>query len=169
MTGILLVFLGGSAWGESLERQMKKRWQILRELCEVLRYLEKEMIFHRTPLQEAMLAASQTGSLEISELLNYTAREMGQRKGISFREIWQEGTKQVLGNGVLKQQEREAVADCWNAFCNADVVMQKTMMEKQLLRMENLCREAEAEYREKTGLYRKLGAVGGIFLILMLL
>lgn len=169
MTGILLVFLSSSILGSSMERQLKKRWLLLREMCEVLRYLEKEMIYHRTPLEEAITAASKTGSAEIADMLQSAAAAMQQRSGNAFREIWQESVAGSLENGVLTGQEMETVADCWMAFCNPDVVLQKTMLDKQLARMEILCQAAGEEYREKSGLYRKLGAAGGIFLIILLL
>ena len=148
---------------------MKKRWQILGEMCEVLRYLEKEMIFHRTPLEEAMRAAAGSGSMEIARMLKLAAEGMKQRTGNAFREIWREAVTSSLGNGVLTEQELEVVADSWTAFCNPDVVLQKTMLDQQLFRMEESCRKAETEYRDKAGLYRKLGAAGGIFLIILLL
>lgn len=148
---------------------MKRRWQILREMCEVLRYLEKEMIYHRTPLEEAMEAAAGTGSMEIAGMLKLAAEGMKERKGTLFREIWKSAVAASLGDGVLTEQEMEIIADSWTAFCNPDVVLQKTMLDKQLLRMEDACRKAEEEYREKAGLYRKLWAAGGVFLILLLL
>lgn len=169
MAGVLLVFLASTFLGKSMEQQMKKRWQILREMCEVLRYLEKEMIFHRTPLEEALVAASGIGSIEITGMLKEAAEGMKQRKGNTFRDIWRDAVVSSLGDGILTEQEMETIANSWTAFCNPDVVLQKTMLDKQLLRMEESCRKAETEYREKAGLYRKLGAAGGIFLIILLL
>ncbi len=152
-----------------MESRLKKRWMILREFCELLRYMEREMVFHHTPLGEALRLAAGSGMREIREILEYAADRVGQQDGTSFQEIWKAAVTGCLETAVLPDAIREQVCDIWTAFCNQDTVTQKTMLEKQESHLFVLCRDAEQEYREKAGLYRRLGAAGGVFLIILLL
>lgn len=168
MLGILVIFLAACLFGSAMEFQVKKRWMILRELRELFRFLQKEMIYHRSPLEEALLLAAKSGMQETGEMLRRIAEEMKKRNGRTFQEIWGQAVACCLGN-ILEPTALDAVKDAYTALCNTDVVLQKVLLEKQENLFEGLCRDAECGYREKSGLYRKLGAVGGIFLILVLL
>lgn len=168
MIGILVIFLAGCLFGAAMEFQVKKRWMILRELRELFRFLQKEMVYHRSPLEEALPLAAKNGMQETGEMLLGIAEEMKKRNGQTFQEIWGQAVTRCLGN-VLEPDVLDTVQDAYTALCNTDVVLQKVLLEKQESLFEGLCLDAEREYREKSGLYQKLGAAGGIFLILVLL
>lgn len=127
------------------------------------------MVFHHTPLNEALRLAAGSGMKEIREMLEDAADGVERQDGVSFREIWEDAAARHLEEGMIKSAMREQICDMWTAFCNQDTVMQKTMLEKQEAYLAVLCQEAEQEYREKAGLYRRLGAAGGAFLIILLL
>lgn len=167
--GILLIFAACCFLGSAMESRLKRQWMVLREFCELLRYMEREMVFHRTPLEEALRLAAKSGLREIRETLEYAADKVERQEGASFQEIWETAVTVCLKDDVLRSAVREPVCDIWTAFCNQDTVMQKTMLEKQELHLSGLCRDAEQEYRAKAGLYRRLGAAGGVFLIILLL
>ncbi len=167
--GIFLIFAAGSFLGDAMEYGLKRQWLILREFCELLRYMEREMVVHHTPLDEALRLAAGSGMREIREVLEYAADRVERQEGASFQEIWEDAVTCCLKDGVLRAGNREPVCDIWTAFCNQDTVMQKTMLEKQESHLAGLCRDAEQEYRAKAGLYRRLGAAGGVFLIILLL
>ncbi len=169
MTGIAFIFAASCFFGGIMEAGLKRRWMILREFCELLRYMEREMIFHHTPLGEALRLAAGSGMREIRGMLEYAADRVERQEGASFQKIWEDAASFCLEEGFLKDGMREQVCDIWTAFCNQDTVMQKTMLEKQEAHLAGLCRDAEQEYREKAGLYRRLGAAGGAFLIILLL
>jgi stage III sporulation protein AB len=113
--------------------------------------------------------AERMGHGEISQMMHLATRGMRERNGGAFREIWQEAVRKALGSGVLEQQELEVIAESWMSFCNPDVVLQKTMFDQQIARMELQKQNAQQQYLEKAGLYRRLGAIGGAFLIILLL
>lgn len=167
--GIALVFVSSCLLGSAMEEGLKRRWMILREFCALLRYMEREMVFHHTPLNEALRLAAGSGMKEIREMLEHAAAGLERQDGASFKEIWEAAAERYLEEGRIKNAVREQIRDLWMAFCNQDTVMQKTMLEKQEAYLADLCQEAEQEYREKAGLYRRLGAAGGAFLIILLL
>ena len=169
MAGITLVFAAGCLLGNMMESGLKQRWMILREFCDLLRYMEREMVFHHTPLGEALRLAARSGMKEIREILEYAADRVEQQEGASFQEIWETAVTCRLKNAGLQMAVREQICGIWTAFCNQDTVTQKTMLEKQEMHLAGICRDAEQEYRAKAGLYRRLGAAGGVFLIILLL
>ncbi len=169
LAGMFCVMAACALTGIALERRLKKRWQLFREMRETLVFLEKEMTYHRSPIHEAFRAAAGRCATELGDVLLETAGQIERRSGQTFREMWSEALMRQLPSGLLAQDELHLFGETAAALCNTDVVMQKTLLEKYADRFR-LMSEAEAEAcREKGGLYRRLSAAAGIFLVILLI
>ncbi len=166
--GILCIMVASAVTGAELERRVKRRWLLLREMYETLLFLEKEMTYHRSPVREAFDYASKRCATELSGVLAQTAERIGQRTGEPFAQMWEESLAAQLPQGLFAREELELFRETSVALCGTDVVMQKTLLEKYADRFRTMS-EREAEVcREKGGLYRKLTLAAGAFLVILL-
>lgn len=167
--GAGLVMAGCILAGFSLERRMRVRWMILQEMQETFVFLEKEMIYHRSPVQEAFKSASEKCVTELAGVLLYAADRIEKRNGQSFLEIWKEALKCCIPAGLFREEEFRVLCGAARALSGADTVVQRTLLEKYADCFRRMSREEAEACREKGSLYRKLAAAAGIFLILILL
>lgn len=167
--GLVMIFFGCIQTGIGLEVRLKNQWKLLGEWKEILRYLEKEMTWHRTTLPEALQygAAGHQGSL--GRLLERAAAEMQKREGGSFEQVWTTVLNETISENELCLEKRYLLEEAAAAFCAQDTVMQKTFLEKSIWHLEDAVKEAEREYLEKGRLYRRLSVAMGMFLIILLL
>lgn len=169
MIGVLCVMMASFLAGIGLEHRMKRRWRIYQEMQETLVFLEKEMTYHRSPVQEAFRCAAGRCRTELTQVLDRTAARIGERSGKAFETMWEESLAACLPDGLFSQEELQLFRETSAALCNTDIVIQKTLLEKYADRFRMLSgKEAEA-CREKGGLYRKLTAAAGVFLVIVLL
>ncbi len=169
LAGILCILAAGVLAGNGMERRMKRRWQLFREMRETIAFLEKEMGYYRAPLHEALRSAAQRCRTELGTVLSETAEQIEQRSGCSFREIWERNLAKQIPAGLLSREETQLFADTETAFCGTDVVIQRTLLEKYEDRFR-MMEDTEARVcSEKGGLYRKLAAAAGVFLVILLL
>jgi stage III sporulation protein AB len=155
--------------GLALEARLKRRYCLLREMRESLIFLEKEMAYHRIPLDESLLAVSKRCTTELSALFGTAAAQIRPCAGRSFRELWSEAVSSQLPKDILEEEEVQLFLEAADALCNTDMVLQKTLLQKYAERFERRSTLAWEDCLEKGRLYRRLGGVAGIFLILLLL
>ncbi|MCC8136762.1 MAG: stage III sporulation protein AB [Clostridiales bacterium] len=169
MIGLTCIFAACILTGFEMERRLKQRWMFLWEMKEALRLLEKDMTWHRTPLPEALLSAAQVCRTPLGPMLRCCAGQIGAESGQSFGKIWQECARGKIPAGLLTAAQMQMVLDTEKALCNADTVLQKTHLQKQEQRFDELCADAQAEWRKKGMLYRRLSAAAGAAAVILLL
>ncbi len=169
LLGACCVMASALLAGLALEQRLRCRWQLMREMRDVLAFLEKEMTHRRTPMEEAFRRAAADCHTRLGQVLTRAAKEVEARGGRPFAAIWREAVDGCLADGGLTEEELRELYDVPAALSNADTVMQQTCMERCRQRFEELAGEEAEIFREKSGLCRRLAAAAGIFLVLLLL
>lgn len=167
--GMACILAAGLLGGLGLESRLKKRYAILREMGEMLTFLEKEMVYHRAPVPEAFMSASRRCNTELRGVFAEAAEAVSLREGKDFQEIWEGAVGRNMPGGLLEAEAMELICESAAALCNTDTVLQRTLMEKYADRFRELGRLAFEAYTEKGSLYRKLAMAAGVFLILIFL
>lgn len=172
MTGKLIgmgcILLSGYLLGAELESGLKRRWIFLREMQELLTYLEKEMGYHRSTMPEAFLEASGRCTSQLGPMLKAVSQQIQRPEGIPFQSIWESAVEEYVPKRLLSDDGLRLVKETAAAFCSPDTVMQKMLIQKYADRFWDMSREGERMFREKGKLYRKLAAAAGVFLVLIL-
>ena len=169
LVGILCIMAASLLAGAGIEGRMRKRWQLLQEMQETLAFLEKEMIYHRSPVQEAFQSAAPRCATELGQVLLWAAEQIEKREGRPFPEIWGEALARCIPGTLLQEEEFCVLKETAAALCNTDTVMQRTLMEKYADRFLAMSRKEAEICREKGGLYRRLAAAAGVFLVILLI
>lgn len=169
LAGSVCILAASLLAGLGLESRLKRRFAILREMGEILIFLEKEMAYHRSPVPEAFQSASKRCGTELQAVFAEAASAVSLREGREFQEIWENAVCRNIPGGVLEAEERDLICESAAALCNTDTVLQRTLLEKYADRFQELSRLASDVYREKGSLYRRLSMAAGVFLIILFL
>lgn len=167
--GICCILVSSMLFGILADREMRRKCMLLNEICELFARLEKEMTYHRAPIQESFRTAASGCSFELREVLQEAALQSGKRKGRSFREIWEEAVEKGIPCGLLGGEARQVFLDAAEALCNMDTVTQQTLLRKYADRFAGISRQEQQLYQKKGLLYRRLSAAAGVFFVILLI
>lgn len=166
---MLCIMLASCLLGNLSAGKLRRRCEFLRELEQVLMILEKEMLHHKVAMADAFRKTGRRCRTQWSALFALAADEMELRDGRTFEEIWKDCLYRCLPSDLLSAEAREAVETLSAVFGNSDSLSQKLLMESAAEQIHELQKREEKIYQEKGGLYRKLSAASGVFIILILL
>ncbi|MCD7955767.1 MAG: stage III sporulation protein AB [Lachnospiraceae bacterium] len=169
MGGLLCIFAACCMTGFEMDHRLKQRWLFFREVTESLQLLEKEMTWLRTPLPEALRGAAAHGTTAFASMLLSCAGQVSNRERRSFGEIWQECAAREIPGGFLHESEYQVLLDVEEALCGADLVLQRTHLQKQQQRFGDLAEQAREEWRQKGTLWRRLSAAAGASFVILLI
>ncbi|MDO4321761.1 MAG: stage III sporulation protein AB [Lachnospiraceae bacterium] len=169
LAGTICILAASIMMGIQVDRGMKKKCTLLNEIYELLVFLEKEMTYHRAPIQEAFRCAAEKCTTELGLALKEAALQIDRREGKSFQKIWSEAVDTCIPTALLDGEERNALLDAAEALCNVDTVTQQTLLRKHSDRFDGMSRKEEEIYQEKSLLYRRLSAAAGAFLVIVLI
>lgn len=167
--GAFCIIAASMLLGMQIDRGMKKKCTLLNEIYGLLVFLEKEMTYHRAPIQEAFRCAAEKCSSELGAALAEAALQIDKREGKAFEKIWREAVDKCIPAALLDEEGRRALLDAADALCNADTVMQQTLLRKHSDRFAGMSRKELEIYQEKSLLYRRLSAAAGAFLVILLI
>ncbi|MCC8045445.1 MAG: stage III sporulation protein AB [Clostridiales bacterium] len=167
--GLFCIFAASCMLGFEMDHRLKRRWLFFQEVTESLQLLEKEMAWLRTPLPEALRSAAAHGTTAFSSMLISCAGQVAARDRRSFDEIWRECAAKEIPAGFLQEEEYQALLDVEGALCGADLVLQRTQLQKQQQRFGDLTERAKEEWQQKGTLCRRLSAAVGASLVIILL
>lgn len=168
LCGMLCIFGACFLTGMEQERRLKQRWLFLREVSELLQFLEKEMTWHRSALGEALRHAALDCKTSLGDVLLDCAELAESRCGLSFQKIWQMSVSKAALSDFLSDAQYQCFLELGTALCGMDAVSQKAQLQKQEQRFLDICESARADWKEKGTLYRRLSAAAGVAAVILL-
>lgn len=167
--GLLCIFCACVFVGMELEQRLKRRWQFWQELQETFSVLEKEMLFRHTAVADALRYAADGLDTCLGQVLDRAADQIEKGEGVTFEEIWKHAADDCIPQRFLDESEKKILYRAAASLCSSDPIMQRTLLEQNQERFEQLSEAAKQEYREKGELIRRLAAAAGIFLVILLI
>ena len=167
--GIVLVLVSAYAIGGLFARQVKEREKWLKELKMVLFLLQGELEYHQMPLPEAMEAVGARHGGRMEGFFHSVAEELKKREGICMKEIWKQQANLVMENSPLSKEQKEEFAELGLYFAEADKEVRKNALEFYFHRLEEEIITLRETGTDKAYLYRTLGMLGGMFLLILIL
>lgn len=165
--GLGFLFLGCSFFGVTKSRELKKRLEMLEEFRRVLLLLAGEIRCVRSTLPEAFERISGKVADPFDRFLKQVARQTEKDGKRPFFELYEEAL-QVFQGTPLKKEDRGLLRELGQQLGYLDVQMQLGTLElyEELVREE--IQKAAAEYGQKARMYRYLGVLTGVFLVVFL-
>ena len=169
LAGAVLAALCASFYGFALQRDLKIRMDFLMELHRCLLLLGQEIIYLKTPLEEAM---KRTGGASREPLASFF-QAVGKRLAVFSEKgvysVWRKAAVEYLGELPLKKADWELIGQLGKQLEGLAVRKNGEFLQVYQFRLEDLAREAREEYKNKAQLYQRLGIMGGIFLVILFL
>ncbi len=169
LIGVFLLFLSCVGAGVCMSRKEQQRIRQLEELIRSIEYLKGEISFARTTLPEAMEQLGRHISPPFQNLFAGLALELKKHPGTGFGEILYTMLEAEKGKWDLLPED---VEHFYQACCNLgylDKEMQIHMLQRYMKELEKTVEQLSREMPQKIKLYRNLGVLGGIFLVIVLI
>lgn len=167
--GAVLVIFACTALGYSQSLTFQKRLGCLEEIRKMTILLLGEITYRREALPQAMERVSGKVGVPFCDFLKEVSKEAGSCQGIRFSQIFTGRAESFLKNSGMTKQDKDSFAQLGEYLGYMDVSMQKNTVELYLKELETEILQAQKEEPVKTKLYRSMGALGGIFLAIVLI
>ncbi len=169
MTGAILIVAAAYLYGKEISLQYRDRVYYLEELLLALEFFTAEVGYGLTPLPQAFENIGKRVKSPVKGLFRDTASELRKGSGLSARECWQAALENNSLYRQLTEEQLELLQRLGTVWGKGD----KNAQLKQVLLLQELLRQALQTAREQQQknekLWRYLGLLGGVTLVIFLL
>lgn len=157
------------AIGSLLAGQIKEREKWLKEIKVTLFLLQGELEYHQIPFPEALQLVGERHGGNLKQFLCELSEHLKKKEGSSLQELWREYANRFFKTSSLTKEQKEEFAELGVYFMEADRVARKNAIEFYLSRLEEEIVQLRETGADKAYLYRMLGMLGGMFLLILVL
>lgn len=168
LIGIIMTLVACGGIGLFLAHIHENRPRQLYALESAMQLLETEILYGATPLKEAMELVAQTSDPEIAILFGNTARELSKMEGATAREAWSSAVENFSKATILKKEDLKILQRFGTTLGISDREDQEKHIRLTKSQLKIAATNAETVARKSSAVYRYLGFLGGLFLVLAL-
>jgi len=166
--GCVIVVISSSFLGYVLSRDCSRRPQELREMQSLLYMLENEISYLSNLLSDAFEKIYKSSKYEVGEFFRCTVQKL-ENSSINASQAWEAAVKENIKKTSLNKEDESILISFGKILGSSDMEGQIKNIEltlKQLKLQEN---KAEQTKTKNESMYRKLGVLGGIAIVIILL
>ncbi len=146
----------------------EKRPRQLAALEGALQLLETEMLYAATPLIEAMTEVAEKCDRSAAGLFRTAAAELGKMEGYTAGEAWDKALEQFFPGTALNARDLHILKRFGPSLGISDREDQAKYLAMTKSQLKTAAAEAAAEAKKNAAVYRYLGLLGGLLLVLLL-
>ncbi|EIT87336.1 stage III sporulation protein SpoAB [Fictibacillus macauensis ZFHKF-1] len=166
--GASLILFSTSWMGFAMAKKVKERPKQLRELKVALQSLEAEIMYGHVPLDEAFGHLSRQLNEPIAAFFGELAGAL-QETASSVPILWEEALTRLAERSSLKKAELEVLQQFGSTLGRHDRDNQKRHIQLTLSHLERELDEATAAVATYEKLYKSVGVLSGLLLIILLI
>lgn len=168
LIGACLTVAACSNMGLTWARVFEKRTRQLISLEGAIQLLETEILYGATPLPEAMEQVSGRCDSEVAALFGNTAEELRKMEGMTAGEAWGRAVNRFLPETALNDHDLQILRRLGSALgvSDRDDQAKHLQLAKSQLKISTV--QAETAARKNVSIYKYLGFLGGLLLVLVL-
>jgi len=166
--GSVLVIGASTFLGLIFSKNCAKRPYELRTLGIMLQALENELVYLSNVLSDAFKKISKLSDDAVSEIFRDAARRLEESPGTGAADAWKKAIKANIKNTSLDKEDEEVLLSFGKMLGSTDIEGQVKNIRLTLehLKMQEL--KAEEKRKSNVPLYRNLGLLLGIAIVLLL-
>ncbi len=168
LIGACLTVIACGSLGYTWARIYERRPQQLAALEIALQILETEIIYGATPLPEALSHVAAKCDWPMAGLFRYTAEELGKMKGITAGEAWERAIDRFSPDSALNNQDLLILRRFGVSLGASDREDQAKHLQLAKTQLKQASIQAESLSRKNSSVYKHLGFLGGLMLVLIL-
>ena len=169
ITGSIIVILSCSFLGFILSRDCSKRPQHLRELQGLLQMFENQISYLSDIITEAFERIGRVSDSEIGVFFRRTVELLRDGKALNASEAWEESVEQCIRMTALNREDGEILSSFGKLLGKTDIEGQIKNIRLTLGQLVLQERKAEESRKKNENMYRSLGTLGGIAVVIVLL
>ncbi|GEB31611.1 MULTISPECIES: stage III sporulation protein SpoIIIAB [Brevibacillus] len=168
LIGAVLILFSASMVGWQIGRYYAYRPVQLRALLVALQMLETEIVYGMTPLHRAFVKVGRRVSEEVGRLFLYAAELLVSEKAPSAEDSLQQAMGKYWAQTALRRQEREVLASLGQVLGSSDREDQQKHLRLAVTHLRGLEEEARAEQAKYERMYKSLGFLGGLLVVILM-
>lgn len=167
--GCILIIGACSYMGFFLGKQFNARLEQIRKLRSSLKMLETEISYSMNPLPEALYKVGMRIPGPVGVLYKYTAGLLEKNLGLPMEQVWRSGLNKLFKESSLKKEELDILDDFGLGLGGSDKEEQlkNLHLTQEHLRIIEL--NAESDRNKYERMYKTLGVLAGVALVLVLI
>lgn len=166
--GLIIIFISTTALGFKITDNMNVRIISLREIRKMLILLRGEIMYNMSSIDEAFLNTAAKTAEPFSMFMKEVAKEIQKKDGTMFSKIWDEKLR-LLAKTCLTRKDVKALKDFSEGFGCQYKENQVSSFNMYIEELEREIREADKKKDENSRLYRTLGIMSGLFIVIILI
>ncbi|BAU27416.1 stage III sporulation protein AB [Aneurinibacillus soli] len=169
LMGAALIIAASTLIGMLLARRIAKRPTHIRQLRAALTLLETEIVYGATPLQEALgTIAQRVGGEAAGPLFRRAASLLAEEPELSTAECWRQAVQESWSATAMHDAERDVTLQLGAMLGRSDREDQRKHIQLAVINLENEEQTARDNQRRYEKMYRSLGVLGGLLLVILL-
>lgn len=163
------VILGGcSALGMLLAARFHKRVKQLSEFENAFVQLEYDIGFLNIPLDEAFDKLSKNTENIISDIFRYISYRLSKNKCCDMYKVWKRAIEHSSDDLYLSDSDKQILLDFSKTLGQGNSEKEKNNIKLTLMRLKIAQTEAQSAASSNVKMYRGLGVLMGIFIVILL-
>lgn len=169
IAGSIIVILSCSFLGFILSRDCSRRPQQLRELQGLLQMFENQISYLSDIITEAFERIGRVSGSGTGIFFNKTVEILKDGIISNASEAWEQAVKQCIRTTALNREDEEIMLSFGKLLGNTDIEGQVKNIRLTLGQLELQESKAEESRKRNENMYRSLGMLGGIAVVIVLL
>lgn len=167
--GGILVISACTYMGIFMGSFLRKRSRLLLQLQSCAMLLKAQIRHERTPLPDALYRVGKSKEGVIGEMFCSISNQLLEYGGVTTEEVWRNAIENYLLKTELTAEDRETLLRLGERIGVMDAAMQEEVLNVYIEEVDNTLAILAEEIRQKTGFYRMMGVLAGIFITIILL
>lgn len=165
----IMIFLTSSLLGFSIGSKYSKRVKNLMALQQSIRLLQAEVIVFANPIPFALQNISKRVSPDIQEVYSTISRSIEKNQSGDLYNCFLQSTDYLKNRCMLKEQDIDVFLALGKVIGKTDRMDQELQFKYALNEMDLLIIEAKEEKNKNEKMYRSLGMLMGLGMIIILI
>ena len=165
----LVVLTGCGYLGIVFAGKFKSRVRQLMQLENTMVQLEFDIDFANITLEESFLRIGKNQDGVLKDMLLYISKRLQKDPGCELKRLWQRAVQKYNESLNLTDGDIQIITDFFKTLGSGDREKEKNNIRITALRLKMAVEEAKIEAEKNSKMYRGLGFLSGIFLVIVLL
>jgi stage III sporulation protein AB len=166
--GAICTVIGTAFIGFLLDRLDVYRMNDLKTLQKAFIFLKGEIDYMITPLPVAMEQVGNRIDSNIGKIFTTAGESMSKKTGYNASDLWDEAVELYIYDTYLSKSDKNILLSFGSALGYLDKEMQKNNIELGLLYLEEEMKRLNLHHQKNGRLYRSLGILSGLLIVILL-
>jgi stage III sporulation protein AB len=167
--GSIIVLFSSGFLGNILSSDCRNRPQQLRELQALLAMLENRITYLSDVLVEAFETIIRTSKSRTTVFFEDTIQKLAANRNINAAEAWEAAVRENIKKTSLNREDEEMLVSFGKILGGSDLDGQVKNIRLTLEQLRLQERKAEESRAKNEGMYKSLGVLGGIAVVIVLI